>query len=178
MYLQCHTVYTAATLQHTQCTCSIGCSYNADTLHTAVYTVPTLYGSIFAVYTAATLKLYCLYTPLRSGQYGVKAVNQSCTMKLTILTINTSSLSRKHTELLLVVLILNVICSFVKNCGIVILYYMSQFSILPRNTSKLHPLVPYIHFIYGNVVCHTGNIGPYYSQPYNGTPCTYVCSSV
>ncbi len=89
MYLQCHAVYTVGTLQPLQCTCSIGCSYTADTLHTAVYTVPTLhvhcsYSSIFvhctytaskwqctcsirAAYTAATLKLYCLYTPLRSG---------------------------------------------------------------------------------------------------------------
>ncbi len=116
VYLQCHAVYTAATLQPMQCTCSIGCSYTADTLQTAVYTVTTLHVhcstlqvhcyytagtlqlavytantlqngllqrhfvhctytaskwqctcSVRAAYTAATLELYCLYTPLRSG---------------------------------------------------------------------------------------------------------------
>ena len=46
VYLQCHAVYTAATLHPMQC-------------------VPAVY-----VYTAATLELYCLYTPLRSGLAG------------------------------------------------------------------------------------------------------------
>ena len=34
-----------------------------------LYTAPTLpaSGSVHAAYTAATLELYCLYTPLRSG---------------------------------------------------------------------------------------------------------------
>ena len=66
VYLQCHAVYTAAALQHTQCTCSIGCTYTADTLPLAGSVC-----SLLSVYTAATLKLYCLHTPLRSGfQYG------------------------------------------------------------------------------------------------------------
>ncbi len=65
-----------------ECTCSIGCSYTADTLQTAVYTAWSLMAaflytaskwqctcSVRAAYTAATLKLY-LYTPLRSGRGG------------------------------------------------------------------------------------------------------------
>ncbi len=93
VYLQCHAVYTAGTLQPMQCTCSIGCSYTADTLQTAVYTVPTLHvhcrylhcrmvsygsilytahtlpssGSVPALYVQPSLQLHCLYTPLRSG---------------------------------------------------------------------------------------------------------------
>ncbi len=46
VYLQCHVMYTAGPLQHTWCTCSIDCSYTADTRQTAVYTVPTLYNYI------------------------------------------------------------------------------------------------------------------------------------
>ncbi len=49
VYLQCHAVYTVGTLQPMQCTCSIGCSYTADTLQTEVYT-------------AGTLLLHCKYT--------------------------------------------------------------------------------------------------------------------
>ena len=56
VYLQCHAVYTAATLQHMQCTCSIGCSYTSDTLQTAVYTVPTLY----IHNTVDTLRVHCI----------------------------------------------------------------------------------------------------------------------
>ena len=71
MFLQCHAVYTAATLQHT------GCAYTADTLQIAVYTVSTLY--IHCIYTAvtgiqewiqlpeqwwtgSTLNIHCYYT--------------------------------------------------------------------------------------------------------------------
>ncbi len=46
VYLQCHAVYTAATLQHTQCTCRIGSVC-------AVYLQPTL--QIHSNYTAYTL---------------------------------------------------------------------------------------------------------------------------
>ncbi len=67
------TVYTAATLQHTQCTCSIGCPYTADTLQTAVYTGPTSTlpagGSVCnvshcesAVYLQPTLQIHWKYT--------------------------------------------------------------------------------------------------------------------
>ncbi len=74
VYLQCHAVSTAATLLPMQCTCSIGCSYTADTLQTAVYTVPTLTaflytahtlparGSVPAVYVQPTLQLHWNYT--------------------------------------------------------------------------------------------------------------------
>ncbi len=62
VYLQCHAVCTAATLQPMQFTRSIGCSWQH--FCTLQYTATC---SVHAPYTAGTLKLYCLYTPLRSG---------------------------------------------------------------------------------------------------------------
>ena len=50
---------------------SVHCKYTADWSLVAAFlysahTLP-LAGGVFAAYTAATLKLYCLYTPHRSG---------------------------------------------------------------------------------------------------------------
>ncbi len=60
VYLQCHAVYTAATLQPKQCTCSIGCSYTSDTLQTAVYTVTTLH--VHWSYLDLQGWIHCIYT--------------------------------------------------------------------------------------------------------------------
>ncbi len=53
VYLQCHAVYAADPLQHTQCTFCL--------------TRAPFWAIMTALYPADTLKLYCLYTPLRSG---------------------------------------------------------------------------------------------------------------
>ncbi len=57
VYLQCHAVYTAGTLQPMQCNCSIGCSYTLYTAHTlsVSVSVPAVYVSLHCSYTACTL---------------------------------------------------------------------------------------------------------------------------
>ena len=61
--MECTCSAMQCTLQPMQCTCSIGCSYTADTLQTAVYTVPTLHVHCsYCKYTAGTLLLHCKYT--------------------------------------------------------------------------------------------------------------------
>ncbi len=74
VYLQCTCSATQCTLQPMQCTCSIGCSYTADTLQTAVYTVPAEWSLMaafctlhihcqqVAVYLQCTCSLHCSYT--------------------------------------------------------------------------------------------------------------------
>ena len=75
VYLQCHAVYTAATLQHMQCTGSVGCSYTSDCKYTADtlllhcgYTAGTLHSAVYTAYTLqngllwkhfCTLHLHC-----------------------------------------------------------------------------------------------------------------------
>ncbi len=61
VYLQCHAVYTAGTLQPMH-------------IH---HTLPAS-GSVPAVYVQPTLQLHCLYTPLRSGQYTCSICCRPC----------------------------------------------------------------------------------------------------